>query len=180
MFDLKNLFKKKEKKKEGIKNENEHLPSCKCYVCVAKRKPKSKDPKENANEIKEEVAQQTEQEKGKKKSTRSSKKTKTTEQQEQQEQAPIEESIDVESIPVEIIENDVSEKEKRKKANGNSNLDNDEVEFVKRLFKRWNKNSFWDKFWTVFAILLVLGMFYLIYLFLRTAGTIPFTHWRFK
>jgi hypothetical protein len=57
-------------------------------------------------------------------------------------------------------------------------LDEKEIAFIKKLFKRYSESSIWDKFWSGIAVLLVLCMFYLIYLFLKTAGTIPFTHWR--
>lgn len=62
----------------------------------------------------------------------------------------------------------------------NNNLSNTEIAFVRRLFDRYSKHSFWDMFWSVIALLLVVFMCYLVYLFLISAGTIPFTHLRFK
>ncbi len=66
------------------------------------------------------------------------------------------------------------------KDTGNNSLSNTEIAFVRRLFDRYSRSSFWDKFWSVIALLLVIGMCYIVYLFLISAGTIPFTHLRFK
>jgi cobalamin biosynthesis Mg chelatase CobN len=61
-----------------------------------------------------------------------------------------------------------------------NSLSNTEIAFIRRLFKRYNESSFWSIFWSVVALLLVVIMCYLVYLFLRSAGTIPFTHLRFR
>jgi hypothetical protein len=84
----------------------------------------------------------------------------------------------VEEETEEEVEEDKNVPIKIKQSNG-TGLDDKEIAFVKRLFNRYNQSSFWEKFWSAIAVLLVLGMCWLIYMFLKSAGTIPFTHMRF-
>lgn len=168
MFDNIPLFgKKKEKEKVKTKEapvveKENHLPGCKCVDCVAKKTVKSKS--RAKKKVEGEPAQNG-----------------TTEEEQQSSEKPDEkvESNAVEAIPVVVIENDISEKENKRRLE--EQLAPEEVKFVKKLFGAWNKGKFWDKFWSIVALLLVIAMCYVIYeYFLRHAGTIPYTHLRFR